>query len=205
MNPQGAIVSRLPLVKVGAATAAEICGRVYLDPKALKLLRSGMSPREYVDELGEKKQYFAGIDFVAHALPAREAIWWGCLCLQQACGDKLEDREKVAWRAAVRWVLQPNEANRAAAKRPADALGLASPAGALVVAANQSGGNIAPPNMPPTPPSPFASARAVAIAVKLTSAKVDPPAILSTQHAFIELGMGVAEGRFSWDTTDGKQ
>ena len=199
MNPQGPPVSNLPLVIVDAAYAAEICGRVYLDKKALQLLRPAMHPREFIETLVENKQYLAAIDFVAHALPARDAIWWGCLCLQQTCSDKLEGWDKVASKAAVQWVLQPNEANRAAAKRPADVLGLGSPAGALAVAANQTGGSIAPPNMPVTPPSPLAPARAVAIAVKLASTKADPTAIVPMQRAFVELGMGVAEGCFPWN------
>jgi hypothetical protein len=192
-------VSNLPLIKVNAATAAEVCARVYLDKKALKLLSPTMTPRAFVEALVEKQEYLAGIDFVAHALPARDAIWWGCLCLQQTCGDKLEPWEKAASRAAVQWVLQPNDANRAAAKRPAEVLGLGSPAGALAAAANQTGGSIAPPNAPPVPPSPLAPARAVAIAVKVASTKADPAAILTTQRSFIDLGIGVAEGRFPWN------
>jgi hypothetical protein len=196
VNQQPQTVSNLPLVKVNAATAAEICARVYLDKEALQLLRPAMNPREFVEALVEKKQYLAGMDFIAHALPPREAIWWGCLCLQQTCGDKLEPWERAAARAAVQWVLQPNEANRAAAKRPADVLGLVSPAGALAAAANQTGGSVAPPNVPPVPPSPFAPARAVAIAVKVASTKGDPDKIQATERSFIELGIAVAEGRF---------
>jgi len=189
----------LPLVKVNASTAAEVCARVYLDKNALQALRPGMNPREYVDALLDKKQYLAAIDFVAHALPARDAVWWGCLCLQQTCGNKLEAWDRAASKAAVQWVLQPSEANRAAAKRPADVLGLGSAAGALAVAANQTGGSVAPPNMPVTPPSPYAPARAVAISVKLASTKAEPVAIVPMQLAFVELGLGVAEGRFPWN------
>jgi hypothetical protein len=36
-----------------------------------------------------------GIDFIAHALPAREAVWWGCLCLQHACGSNLSPADKA--------------------------------------------------------------------------------------------------------------
>jgi hypothetical protein len=196
VNPQPQDVKTLPLVKVSAATAAEICARVYLDKEALQGLLPDMNPRQFVEALVEKKQYLAGIDFMAHALPPRESIWWGCLCMQQTCGDKLEPWERVASKAAVRWVLQPDEANRAAAKRPADLLGLGSPAGALAAAANQTGGSLAPPNVPPVPPSPFAPARAVAIAVRVASTKGDPARIQATQRSFIELGIAIAEGRF---------
>jgi hypothetical protein len=186
-----------PLVYATASTAGEICSRVYLDKAALDLLRPGMSPRGFVDALVEKGLYLAGIDFMAHVLPAREAIWWGCLCLHHACGSKLEPWERRAYRLTVQWVLQPTEANRAATKQPAEVLGPASAAGCLAAAANQTGGSIGPPDGPPIPPSPLAPNRAVAIAVKVASTKVDAPEILRTQRSLIGLGMAVAEGRYA--------
>ena len=187
----------LPLINVTAATASEICARLYLDKAALGLLRPEMSPRGFLDALVEAKLYLAAIDFIAHALPARAAIWWGCLSLQRTCGDKLEPWERRAFRITVQWVLQPDEANRAAAKQPADVLGPESPAGCLAAAANQTGGSVGPPQGPSIAPSPFAPARAVAIAVKVASTKCDPPEIHGTQRSLIELGMAIAEGRFA--------
>src|SRR5580693_1515420 len=185
------------LVNISAETASEICARLYLDDAALSLLRPEMAPRDYVNALVEKTQYLAAIDFIAHALPPREAIWWGCLSLQRTCGNKLEPWEKRAFRITVQWVLQPDEANRAAAKQPADVLGPASAAGNLAAAVNQTGGSIGPPQGPPIPPGPFAPARAVAIAVKVASTKCNPPEIQPTQRALVDLGMAIAEGRFA--------
>jgi hypothetical protein len=153
-----------------------------------------MSPSEFVDALVEKQQYLAAIDFIAHALPAREAIWWGCLCLQHTCGDKLEPWERRAFRITVQWALQPNEATRAAAKEPADVLGPASAAGCLAAAANQTGGSVGPPQGPPIPPSPFAPARAVATAIKVASTKCNPPEIQGTLRSLIQLGMAIGGG-----------
>jgi hypothetical protein len=185
------------LVNVTAATASEVCARLYLDKAALGLLRPAMSPRGFVDALVEAKQYLAAIDFIAHALPSREAIWWGCLCLQRTCGDKLEPWERRAFRITVQWVLHPSEMNRAATKEPADVLGPASAAGGLAAAANQTGGSVGPPQGPHIPPSPFAPAKAVAIAIKMASAKSPAAEIQPTQRAFVELGMAIAEGRFA--------
>jgi hypothetical protein len=197
LNLQTQSTQSPPLIKVQAATAAEVCQTVYIDKQAKKLLRPEMTPREFVEALMEKQQYMAAVDFMAHALPVRETIWWACLCLQHTCGDKLVPWEKAAAKAAARWVLQPTEENRIAAKHPAEVLGLTSPAGALAAAVDQTGGSIAPPNAPPMPPSPFAPARAVAISIKLASTKVEPVKIQATQKGLVELGIGVAEGRFA--------
>jgi hypothetical protein len=184
------------LVKVAAVTAAEVCACFDLKPEARPLLRDGMGPKEFVAALLANQQYIAAIDFMAHALPAREAVWWGCLCLQHASGGNLSLQDKASCKAAVQWVMQPTEENRADALAPAQEAGLVTPAGQLAMAANQTGGNIAPPNAPPMAPGPFAPANAVAIAVKMATSKADPVKIVDTQRLFVELGIGVGEGRF---------
>jgi hypothetical protein len=189
-------MSDQPLVKIQAATAAEICAHFDLEEKARPLLSDGMRPREFVEALLVAKQYDAGIHFMAHALPAREAIWWGCLCVQHACGNNLSAADKAAAKAAVQWVLRPTDENRAAAKPPAEATRAPSPPGALAMAASLTGGSLGPPNLPPVPPPPFAWAAYVAAAVKFAAIKVEPARISDTQRSFVELGIGVAEGRF---------
>src|SRR5579872_4182904 len=109
-----------PLIKINAATAVEICACFQVPRDAFALLREGMAPREYLQALLAAKKYVAGIDFLAHALPLREGIWWGCLCLQHAFGDALPPVDRAAAIAAVQWVLRPGEEVRAAARAPAE-------------------------------------------------------------------------------------
>jgi len=186
-----------PLVKIQAVTAAEVCACFDLGEKVRPLLRDGLGPREFLEALVGNKQYAAGIDFLAHALPAREAIWWGCLCAQHACGNNLSPTDKAACLAAARWVMQPNEQNRAAAKAPGEAAKAPSPAGALAMAVSLTGGSLGPPNLPPVPPPPFAWAVYVATAVKFAAIRVEPAKIAETQRLFVELGIGLAEGRYT--------
>lgn len=189
-------MNNIPLVKIHAVTAAEVCARFEVAEKTRPLLRDGMGPREFVEALVADKQYAVGIDFIAHALPAREAVWWGCLCLQHACGNNLAPPDKAAARAAVQWVRRPTEENRAAARAPAQVAGSASPAGALARAANWTGGSLGPPDAPPVPPGPFMPATAVATAVKFAAIKVEPAESAGIRRLFVELGIGVAEGRY---------
>ncbi len=184
------------MTAIKAATAAEICAHFNLQMRPKQLLREGMTPREFIEALLSNRYYGAAIDFLAYALAPREGIWWGCLCLQHACGDALAEPESSACRAAVQWVLRPGEESRAAAKAPAEAAGPATAGGSLARAANLTGGSLAPPNLPPVPPSPFDPAKAVAIAVKLAATKVEPAKAADAQRLFAELGMAVAEGRF---------
>ena len=189
-------MSARPFVRITAATAAEICACFGLKKEAQPLLREGMEPGEFAEALLEGKQYLTGIDFMAHTLPVRAAVWWGSLCLQHASGDNLSEADKAACRAAVQWIFCPSEDNAAAALAPAQAAGPASPAAGLARAVYQAGGNIAPPYAPPTAPPPSAPAQAVAAAVKMACAKAEPAKIVETQRLFLDLAMGMAEGRF---------
>ena len=186
-------LSHGPLIKIQAAAAAEVCANFEL--KAKDLLKDGMDPAQFVNALIENKKYIDAIDFMAHALPVREGIWWGCLCMQHAVGDKLSPEEKAAATAAVQFVMQPTEASRAAAKDPAEFAGPGSPAGALAMAASLTGGSMAPPGAPPKPPPRFAPAKSVAMAVKIASTKTDPVNIAKVQKAYLDLALEVAEGR----------
>jgi hypothetical protein len=155
-----------------------------------------MAPGPFIEALLAKKQYIAGIDFLAHALPPREGVWWGCLCFQHACGNAMSMADKGAATAAVQWVLQPSDRTRGMAKIQGEAAGPASVAGVLAMAAYQTGPGFGSPGGPPIPAPPFGSAKSVANAVKLACTKSDPARMIETQKSFIELGIGVAAGRF---------
>lgn len=167
-----------------AKTAAEICARFELDAEAKPLLRDGIAPPDFLAALIKSGQYAAAIDFIAHALPPRDAIWWGCLCLQHAVGDKMSAADRTAASAAVQCLMQPTAESRAAAKAAAEPADPLSPASALALAASQTGG------------PPFASAKSAARAVKLACIKTEPANISKNQRSYIELGVDIAQGRF---------
>lgn len=189
-----------PLKKVKAAKASEVCAHVELPKEAVALLKPDSTPRAYLDALLGARQFQAAIRFLAHALPPREAIWWGSLCAKQVAGKGLPAAETAALKAAVVWVLEPTEENRAATKAPGQAAGLKTPAGALAIAASWTGGTLAPPQpkLPPVVPGPYMPAKAVMGAVLLASTRGTPTPIEESQRTFAELGIAVAEGRVTW-------
>lgn len=172
-----------PLIKIQAATAAEICAGMNLKKDAKPLLSENMSPQEFVAALVDHKKYLDAIDFMANALPAREGIWWGCLCMQHACGDALSPPERAAATAVVQWIMQPSDENGAAAKASATAAGPGSPAGILAMAASRAA-------------TPAGAAKSIASAVKLASTKAPPVKMAPTQRSYVELAIEIAEGRF---------
>jgi hypothetical protein len=183
-----------PLIKIQQTTAGEICAHFDLSDKSKPLLRDAMQPGEFVAVLIDNKHYLDGIDFIAHALPVRDGLWWGCLCMQHALGDDLNPEDRAAATAAVHWLLEPSEQNRTAAKLAATATDRMSPAGTLAMAVGLTGGSMYPPVLPFKAPAPFAPQGAVARAVKLASLKCPPAPVSKTQRSFVELAIQVAEG-----------
>ena len=163
--------------------AAEVCAKMDLPYAARTLLREGMTGRAFVEALLDKNHNVPAIDFLAHALGPRETIWWGCLCMQHALGDKLPGPDKAAARATVIWVMKPTEENRAAAKAAAPAVGTS-----IAARLAQAVGQITSP--PAAPGGEWA--RTVAAAVRLASGQFESRKIKATQGQFASLGLVIA-------------
>jgi hypothetical protein len=185
-------VSNGPQAGAHLATAAAICAKYKVRKEAWAVMREGMMPAEFIAALMENRQYVDAVDFLAYTLPPRYGVWWGCLCLQHACGENLTPVDRDALQAATVWVVWPTEPYRAAAQAPARAAGMRSPAGILATGVTMTS---------VTGRAPLSPARAVANTVKLAASKGDPAKILDIQRQYMELGMGVADGRFRWPDT----
>jgi hypothetical protein len=194
------VASTRPMKKVKAALAAEICEHFELRQEARAILTPTATPLGFLEGLLARHEYASALSFVAHALPPREAVWWGCLCLRQACGPGLAPPDAAAVKAAAEWVLEPTEGRRRTAAVLAEETGVGTPAGSLATAAAWTGGSLAPPDprLPVVPPGPYMPAKAVSGAVLLASAKAEPVRIAEVQRAFVLLGIDVAEGRAVW-------
>src|SRR4051812_18076716 len=176
-------------------TAAEICGRFPLGLRARRLLKGGMKPGQYLTLLVENKLYADAIRYMAHSLLNREAVWWACLCARSQADalEALPPGQRRSLGAAVRWVLEPTEANRQEAGRSAEAAGTKTPAGAAARAASFALGQAHAPGPGAMPPDPVLSARMAAAGVLLaanSSARL---------RRFITLGLDIAYGHNRWD------
>ena len=190
-------MSNAPLVKIEAATAAEICGRFPLTREARALVQDGMGPLPFIDALMADKQYIAGIDFLAHALPPREGVWWGCLCLP-TCLRKRHELRRIMQRREPRssgFTAERQHASwREGARRSCGARVDCRSVGHSSVPDRS---RVRSSRRADTPVPPFAAAKSIANAVKLACTKSGPLRVIETQRSFVELGLGVAAGRLS--------
>jgi hypothetical protein len=184
-----------------ARTAKEICSHMRLDAPATQLLADGLSPGHYLDKLLSYALFVDATRFLSHALPPREAVWWGCLCLRLVCEPaQLPPEQAAALQAVVQWVVHPEEKRRREAEAAGKKATLSNAAGCLATGAFYSSGSLNPPELPPAPAKPYLTAKVVNGAVQLSAILRGPGKTREIQQQFMVLGLGVAMGKNRWDS-----
>jgi hypothetical protein len=181
------------LSKITAPTV-EISSRFALSDEGRAILQPDLPAGVFVDRLCASGLWIDAVRFLAHALPKREAVWWGCLAARATSGEAQHELLRKAVEAAEAWVYRPNEDNRRAAMDAATAAGNESPAGWAARGASWSGGSLAPPDAPVVPPGETLTAAAVAGAVCLAAVQQEPERAPEKYRIFIAQGLDIAAG-----------
>ncbi|MBX9652450.1 hypothetical protein K2Y11_02405 [bacterium] len=165
------------------------------------LLAKSTSPIDFIQRLMAADCDSDAIRFLAQAMPIRESIWWGLLCVWRVFGPTPEEKEVWAIQAAVNWVTDPSETRRRAASSAAHAVGNNTAPGCLTNAVFWSGGSIGKVGMPTVQAPETSAAKAVGGAILLAAAKVKKaPKCREFRREFILLGLEVARGKNLWNT-----
>ncbi len=172
-----------------ATTLRDLCERAKLEEDAKALLKDEHTPRQFLELLIGKELFLDAIRFLAYALPKREAVGWGCLCVRHSL--ETEDASKISEThvAVEKWVYNPDEENRRAAQAAADKEGSESPSALLAMAAFFSGGSIVPANLEPVAPPDYATPRLVAGAVMISAVESQPEKAAEKYRVFLQKGM----------------
>jgi hypothetical protein len=183
-----------PKLKIKATTAQEVCAQYALAPAAEPHLKEGMPPLDFVKALCAGKCYPDAVQFLARALPKREAVWWSCACVREILPP--DDQPVLligAVQSAEAWVYRPTEENRRKAQQAAKAIQAPHPARWTVQAAFWSGGSMAPPDAPEVKPAEDLTAKAVSNAV-IGAATRDPRKVEERYKLFMEYALDIANG-----------
>jgi hypothetical protein len=172
----------------------EICSRFPLTDEARAILQPDLSAEAFVDRLCTAGLWIDAVRFLAHGLPKREAVWWGCLAARAALSEAPHAAACGAVEPAEAWVYRPNEDHRRAAMAAATAAGNDSPAGWAARSAFWSGGSLAPPEAPVVPPAEMLTGAAVAGAVCLAAVQREPEHAAGKYRVFIAQGLDIAGG-----------
>jgi hypothetical protein len=119
--------------------AAELCKYLALGDGAQEALTPEMTPDEFLKILVERRWFGEAVQFLAHYLPKRQAVFWAMTCVKQS-GMKLTPQGEAALKATETWIAASNEENRQATLKAANDADTATAAGATALAAYYSDG-----------------------------------------------------------------
>ncbi len=167
-------------------TAAAVAAGLDLSDAGRAALAPDLSAEAGFDALVRAGLHADAVRYTAKLLPKPAAVWWGCLCAQQA-----DPAAADALKPVVAWLRQPADDTRKACRAAAKALGPTRPAGLLATAAFLSGGNISPVEKPAVEPEPHLTGKLVAEAVLAAARGGDKAARL---QAYLALAADVYRG-----------
>jgi hypothetical protein len=178
--------------------AVEICRRFELGEGSRALLRDDLTANVFLDLLIAAELYDDALKFVAHSLPIREAVWWGCLCVWKSCRPHPPEKEAAALEAVVHWVIEPAEEHRRLAETAGQKAGADTPAGGLALAAFWSEGSMAPAGSPEVAAPQSLTAQTLAAVLNLAVTRAEGDTRPDHQRLFLQLGREVAGGKNRW-------
>jgi hypothetical protein len=183
------------LPKITATRAREVCRAFELSEPGQRLLDDRTTPLQFVSRLIEIECFADAVSFLAHALPKREAVWWGCLCARDALAAEVSPAAMTALTAAEAWVYKPTEETRHAAGAAASAADTGSPCTWPAFAAFWAGADIAPQGSSiKIPPGQHMSAKAVVAAVALAATKHDRETAADNFQRYLAQAIDIAGG-----------
>lgn len=143
------------------------------------------------------EQFSAAARLYAHWLPKPAAVWWGCLCVREACGTNLPPEQEAAWEAAKNWVAKQDEPNRRLAEKALEGAAYSGAGGMLASAAFSAGDSIAPAGMEPLPPDARMTGHSVRTALIFASVFGDSRQAKPRWRWFLVLAQEVTAGKIT--------
>jgi len=172
-------------------TLKELCGQAKLGDAAKALLKDEHTSRQFLELLIGKELFPDATRLLAYCLPKREAVGWGCLCVRHSLGTEDASQISKTQVAAERWVANPEEGSRQAAKAAVDPNGPESPSDMLALAAFYSGGSVVPPDLEAVPPPDHVTPELVAGAVMIAAVRTQPEKAAEKYRVFLPKGMAL--------------
>lgn len=172
--------------------ATEVTRYVALGEEAKKMLTPEITANEYIDALIARQLHPDAVQFIAHYLPKRQAVWWALGCVKQSAPPDAPPEQADAMNTTEKWIAEPTEENRQAAFRAAETADTSTPAGITALAAYYSDA------LPPTA-DPKMNAKAYFVTAKLVTAAVmlaatsDPEQLKTRFSGFVSRGVEVVK------------
>lgn len=168
--------------------------RLELDAAGQEALAGAIDAKAAIARLVALERFNDAARLAAHALPRREAVWWACMCARATPDPARTPLDEAALVAAEAWVRKPEEAQRRAAMKAAEAAAFRSAEAWAAVGAFWSGGSMAPEGQPVVPPAEHLTGVAVAGAVVLAAVRAWPERGPARLQRFVASARDIAAG-----------
>jgi hypothetical protein len=156
--------------KIPNTNIASIIERYEITEDAHAILDPKMSPKQAIESLVGVKLYNDAIQFIAHALPMIDGIYWASESLALRL-DEWDNAQRHTINSARQWLQQPNETNRIRANQLAERIGLEAAPAWIAKAVYWSGtGSIVAPELPAVMPPAFLYGHAIAAVISIAAA-----------------------------------
>ena len=166
-----------------------------LDAQGNAALDGCASTIEALDRLEQAALLIEATRLMAHALPAREKVWWACMCSRHTASSGGDPVTEAALReAAEEWVRRQTDAQRRIAMAQAQQAGFTSAEAWAAVSAFWSGDSMAPLEAPKVPPEPHFAGLAAAGSVALAATRGKATLYTGRLKQFLISGRDIAQG-----------
>ncbi|GAB4361965.1 MAG: hypothetical protein OHK0021_06000 [Bryobacter sp.] len=95
-----------------AKNTQELARVAMLKPPATDHLPEAQNARHFAELLAAHGHWQSALNYMSHAIPAREGVWWAWYCARKAHAAEEKPEVQFALGLAEKWIAQPTEENR---------------------------------------------------------------------------------------------
>ena len=168
-------------------TVKELSETADLSGAARALVKDDSTHSSYLDSLEKQELFQDAIRFLAFKLPTDAGVKWASTCVKELRSPENKEKDEPL-DAVDQWVKAPGDPTRWAAKEAGDKAKKAGPSKLVAMAVFLSGGSVASPGAPETPPPKYAAQKMIAGGVQAAVVSFEPQKAKERYKRALDMG-----------------
>jgi hypothetical protein len=181
-----------------AKNAQELARYAMLKPPATDYLAQAQNARHFGELLVANGQWLSALNYMAHAIPAREGVWWAWYCARKAHAAEQKPEVQHALKLAEQWIAQPTEENRKQARAYAERAEVSGAPHHLLEAITMTGDLEDPISGETSPAPPYMASKFIFATAVASSYPPDPEKPEVTAGEYLKQAFEVANRIQLW-------
>jgi hypothetical protein len=155
-------------------TVKELSETAGVSDPARALAQDDSTPASYLDSLEKQELYEDAVKFQTYKMPTDAGVNWASASIKELRSPESKQEKDEPLEAVDLWVKAPSDQTRFAAKTAADKAKKMDASKLLALAVFMSGGSLAPPNAPHTPPPPYSAQKLISPSISMAVLSYEP-------------------------------